>query len=152
MFRLRRLCLNIKGLAENDIIFSTHNWYMLKASISFSSIWCFKLTNNINYPMNLTTLWGVNISKIRNRLSRVIHFFLKSMKSSYTGWKKRFHLGNIGEITWKQQVYNKFPWGFHPGNYLFPCGFPRGETPYAPVWMLPSQGNSGQLVVSLYGR
>ena len=26
----------------------------------------------------------------------------------------------------KPQVCNKFPWGFHPGNYLIPCGFPRG--------------------------
>ena len=46
---------------------------------------------------------------------------------SITGWKKQFPLrGNIRETTWKPQVYNKFPWGFHPGNYLIPCGFPRG--------------------------
>ena len=33
--------------------------------------------------------------------------------------------GNIRETTWKPLVYNnKFPWSFHPGNYLFPFGFP----------------------------
>ena len=36
--------------------------------------------------------------------------------------------------------------GFHPGNYLFPYGFPRRKTPYATVYMLPSHGNLGQLV------
>ena len=60
--------------------------------------------------------------------------------------------GNIRETTWKPQVYKKCPWGFHPGNYLFPCDFLPGESPYAPVYMLPSHGNSGQQVVSPYGR
>ena len=55
---------------------------------------------------------------------------LSTIVGIITGWKKRFPLrGNIRETTWKPQVYNKFPWGFHRGNYLFPCGFPsRGNT------------------------
>ena len=60
--------------------------------------------------------------------------------------------GNIRDTTGELQVYNKCPWGFHPGNSVFFCGFRQEDTPYASVYILLSYGNSGQLVVSPYGR
>ena len=41
------------------------------------------------------------------------------------------HRGKHMEITSLQKISMGF--NFHPGKYLFPCSFPQGETPYAPV-------------------
>ena len=86
------------------------------------------------------------VVKIKNSESLVFesigHFI--GRKSHITLGEKAISLqgkykGNRMEITF----YNTFLWGFHPGDYLFPCVFPRGETPYAPVYMPPSHGNPG---------
>ena len=48
------------------------------------------------------------------------------------------------ETTWKHQVTTVFPLVFHMGNSKIPSGFPRKETPYAPVSGIPSHGNQGK--------
>ena len=56
------------------------------------------------------------------------------------------------ETTWKHQVTTMFPPGFHSGNSTIPCGFPRKETPYAPVSGIPLHGNQGETWGFLHGN
>ena len=56
------------------------------------------------------------------------------------------------ENTWKHQVTTMFPPGFHSGNSTIPCGFPRKETPYAPVSGIPLHGNQGETWGFLHGN